>query len=77
MTTTSSASTDVQTHFREVAFPPVTAEQLASVGIDRSDLYWSATFRCWRFCGATAAASPYFTTGQILHELGLSPDPRA
>jgi len=39
----------MQTHFREVAFPPVTAEQLASVGIDRSDLYWSATFRCWRF----------------------------
>jgi len=25
----------------------------------------------------TAAASPYFTTGQLIHELGLTPDPRA
>jgi hypothetical protein len=67
----------MQTHFRNPAVPPVTAAQLHSVGVDRSDLYWSATFRCWRFCGATAAGSPYFTTGQILHELGLTPDPRA
>jgi hypothetical protein len=67
----------MKTHFREIAFPPVTAEQLASVGIDRSDLYWSGTFSCWRFCGETARNSPYATTGQILHELDLTPDPRA
>lgn len=65
------------THFRNIAFRPLSDEQCRSVDIDPSDLYWSATFRCWRFCGATAAASPYFTTGQIIHELGLTPDPRA
>ena len=65
------------THFRNIAFRPLSDEQCRSAGIDPSDLYWSATFRCWRFCGATAAASPYFTTGQIIHELGLTPDPRA
>lgn len=67
----------MKTHFRDVFFPPVTAEQLASVGINRSDLYWSATFRCWRFCGDLAVKHPYATTGQILTLLGLTPDPRA
>lgn len=63
--------------FRNPSIPPVTAEQLRSVGIDPSDLYWSADFRCWRLSGPVALASPYFTTGQILHELGLTPNPAA
>lgn len=67
----------MKTHFRDPAVPPVTAAQLRAVGIDPSDLYWSGDFCCWRLSGPVALASPYFTTGQILHELGLSPDPRA
>jgi hypothetical protein len=67
----------MQTHFRNPATPPVSPDQLRSVGVDPTDLYWSGTFRSWRFAGATASRSPYFSTGQILHELGLTPDPRA
>lgn len=67
----------MQTHFRNPAIPPVTAEQLRSVGVDPSDLYWSGDFRTWRLSGPVALASPYFTTGQILHELGLTPNPLA
>ncbi len=67
----------MKTHFRDPATPPVTPAQLLSVGVDPTDLYWSGTFHSWRFAGATANRSPYFSTGQILHELGLSPDPRA
>jgi len=67
----------MQTHFRNPATPPVSPDQLRSVGVDPTDLYWSGTFCSWRFAGATASRSPYFSTGQILHELGLTPDPRA
>ncbi|MFZ9656967.1 MAG: hypothetical protein ACO29V_15030 [Limnohabitans sp.] len=67
----------MKTHFHDPAIAPVTPEQLRSVGVDPTDLYWSGTFRSWRFAGATASRSPYFSTGQILHELGLTPDPRA
>ena len=67
----------MQTHFRNRFIPPVTADQLRSVGVDPSDLYWSADFSSWRISGPTAVASPYFTTGQILHELGLTPNPAA
>ncbi len=67
----------IPTHFRCIAFRPLSDEQLQSVGIDPSDLYWSATFSCWRFCGETSRNTPYFTTGQIIHELGLTPDPRS
>ena len=67
----------MKTHFREIAFPPVTPEQLRSVGVDPTDLYWSGTFHCWRFAGETCRRSPYFTTGQMLHELGLTPHPDA
>jgi hypothetical protein len=77
MTTTSSASIDMQTHFRDPATPPVSPEQLRSVGVDPTDLYWSGTFRSWRLSGPIATRSPYFTTGQILHELGLTPHPDA
>lgn len=75
--TTSSAFSDMKTHFHEIAFPPVTPEQLRSVGVDPKDLYWSATFRSWRFCGPLAAAYPYATTGATIARLGLTPDPRA
>jgi len=67
----------MQTHFNNVFQPPVTPEQLRSVGVDPTDLYWSGTFRSWRFAGETASRSPYFSTGQILHELGLTPHPDA
>lgn len=67
----------MQTHFRNRSIPPVTAEQLRSVGVDPSDLYWSGDFRSWRISGPVAVRSPYFTTGQILHELGLTPNPEA
>lgn len=67
----------MKTHFREIAFKPVTAEQLRSVGVDPKDLYWSGTFRCWRFCGDLAVKHPYATTGATLARLGLTPDPRA
>lgn len=67
----------MKTHFREIAFKPVTAEQLRSVGVDPKDLYWSATFRSWCFCGSLAAAYPYATTGAILARLGLTPHPDA
>ena len=67
----------MKTHFHDPAIAPVTPEQLRSVGVDPADLYWSGTFRSWRFSGAIASYSPYFTTGQILQELGLTPDPRA
>jgi hypothetical protein len=67
----------MKTHFRNPAFAPVTPDQLRSVGVDPTDLYWSDTFRSWCFAGVTASRSPYFSTGQILHELGLTPDPRA
>lgn len=64
----------MQTHFRDPAVPPVTADQLRTAGVDPTDLYWSGTFNCWRFAGEIAIRSPYFSTGQILHELGLTPN---
>ena len=67
----------MKTHFSNVAQPPVTPEQLRSVGVDPRDLYWSGTFRSWRFAGEIAVQNPYATTGAILTELGLTPDPRA
>lgn len=67
----------MQTHFRNPSIPPVSADQLRAAGVDPSDLYWSADFRSWRISGPTAVASPYCTTGQILHELGLTPNPAA
>lgn len=63
--------------FRNPYIPPVTAEQLRSVGIDPSDLYWSADFRCWRFSGELAVRFPYRPAEQILIKLGLVPNPDA
>jgi hypothetical protein len=77
MTTTSSASFDMKTHFSNRAVPPVTAEQLRSVGVDPSDLWWSPTFNTWAFAGDLVVRFPYSSTGHILTELGLTPDPRA
>jgi len=67
----------MKTHFRNYSVPPVTAEQLRSVGVDPSDLYWSPTFNSWCLCGPVIVALPYHTTGQLLHELGLTPNPEA
>jgi len=67
----------MKTHFSNRAVPPVTAEQLRSVGVNPSDLWWSPTFHSWMFCGPLAAQNPYATTGATLAALGLTPDPRA
>ncbi|NBT76630.1 MAG: hypothetical protein EBT15_11840 [Betaproteobacteria bacterium] len=67
----------MKTHFSNRAVPPVTAEQLRSVGVDPSDLWWSPTFHSWMFCGPLAAQNPYATTGATLAKLGLTPNPDA
>lgn len=67
----------MQTHFSNPRIAPVTAEQLQSVGIDPTELWFSPTFRSWVFCGATCQRFPYRTTGGILASLGLTPDPEA
>jgi hypothetical protein len=67
----------MQTHFNNVFQPPVTPEQLRSVGVDPTHLYWSPTFHSWMFCGPLAAQYPYATTGATLARLGLTPHPNA
>jgi len=67
----------MKTHFSNRAVHPVTADQLRSVGVCPSDLWWSPTFRCWVFCGPLAVQYPYATTGAILARLGLAPHPDA
>ena len=65
------------TNFRNHYVRPVTAEQLEAVGVDPTDLYWSGTFCCWRFAGATCQRFPYKSTGAILEALGLTAHPDA
>ena len=67
----------MKTHYRDPYHPPVTAAQLTGTGVDPSDLYWSGTFRSWRFAGATCQRFPYQTTGAILAALQLTPNPEA
>jgi hypothetical protein len=64
-----------KTHFRNRQIPPVTAQQLRSVGKDPDCLYWSPDFCCWRLSGDWIR--PYATTGRLLAELGLSINPEA
>ena len=64
--------------FSNRAVPPVTADQLRSVGVDPSDLWWSPTFNTWVFCGETCRRCNQgrvipMSTGQILSFLGLTP----
>jgi len=61
--------------FRDPYRPPVTPQQLQAAGVDPSDFYWSATFRCWRFAGELSQRYPYKTTGGILQALGVTVDP--
>jgi hypothetical protein len=63
----------MQTHYKDQAQPPATAAQLAAAGVDPSDLYWSGTFRSWRFAGATCQRFPHQTTGAILAALQITP----
>jgi hypothetical protein len=67
----------MKTHFKNHAIPPVTAEQLQSVGVDPSDMWFSPTFQTWVFSGLTIQRFPYQTTGAILAELRLTPNPEA
>ena len=67
----------MKTHFHNFSIPPVTAEQLRSVGVDPSYLYWSPTFNSWCLSGPVIVANPYHTTGALLHKLGLTPNPEA
>ena len=67
----------MKTHFTNRSIPPVTADQLRSVGVNPSDLWWSPTFQSWGFCGATCVRHPYGTTGAIIAALGLTPNPEA
>ena len=67
----------MQTHFTNRAVPPVTADQLRSVGVDPDQLWWSPTFRSWVFCGPIVVAHPYSSTGMIIYALGLTPNPAA
>jgi hypothetical protein len=67
----------VKTHFNNYATPPVTAEQLAAIGVNPDDLWFSPTFRTWVFCGDTCRRFPFATTGGILQKLGLTPNPDA
>jgi hypothetical protein len=61
------------TNFRKRNCPPATAEQLIAAGIDPTDLFWSADFNCWRFCGPLSIKFPYSTTGAILEKLNIEP----
>lgn len=67
----------MKTHFKNQAIPPVTAAELESVGVAPTDLWFSPTFRSWVFAGRTCLRFPYHTTGAILAELGLTPNPEA
>lgn len=70
--------TEMKTHFNNRSIPPVTAEQLQSVGVDPSDLWFSPTFLTWVFGGRTGCLLyPYKTTGYIIQALGLTPNPEA
>lgn len=66
----------MKTHFNNRAIPPVTAEQLRSVGVNPTDLWWSPTFRTWVFAGATCVRYPY-STGGVLAALNLTANPEA
>ena len=63
----------MKTHFRNFQIPPVTAEELVSVGVNPKDLWFSHTFMSWQFCGETCVRYPYHTTGAIIAALGLAP----
>ena len=64
----------MKTHFRNRQIPPVTAQELVSVGVNPEDLWFSPTFNCWVFSGATCANYPHLmTTGAIIRALGLAP----
>jgi len=65
----------MRTHFNNPRIAPVTAQQLQSVGIDPTDLWFSYPFRIWVFSGATRRRFRYSTTGGILASLGLTPNP--
>lgn len=65
----------MKTHFNNRSIPPVTAEQLRSVGKDPDCLYWSPTFHSW--CLSGDWIRPYATTGLQLSELGLAINPEA
>lgn len=67
----------MKTHFNNRSIPPVTAEQLQSVGVDPADLWFSPTFRTWCFGGRTGLFHAYKTTGHIIQALGLTPNPEA
>lgn len=77
MTTTYSAFIDMKTHFNKRDIPPVSADQLRSVGIKPDDLWWSPTFHSWVFSGPLVQLHPYSSTGMIIHILGLTPNPDA
>ena len=63
--------------FRNRSIPPVTADQLQSVGIDSADLWFSPTFHQWVFAGQLAIQFPYSSTGHKLACLGLIVNPEA
>lgn len=60
--------------FRNPYIKPATDEQLRSVGVDPSDLWWSPTFHSWVFSGDLAVRFPYSSTERILTEIGLTPN---
>lgn len=65
----------MKTHFTNRAIPPVTPQQLKTVGKDPECLYWSPTFHCWSLSGDWIR--PYATVGRLLTELGLQINPEA
>lgn len=67
----------MKTHFNNRSIPPVTAEQLQSVGVNPADLWFSPTFLTWCFGGRTGLIYAYKTTGAIIQALGLTPNPEA
>lgn len=67
----------MKTHFNNRSIPPLTAEQLQSVGLDPDDLWWSPTFQTWVFAGPIVLQYPYTTTGDLICKLGLTPNPQA
>lgn len=64
-------------NFTNPTVPPLTPEQLRSVGIHPDNLWFSPTFLCWQFAGLIAVQHPYKTTGQIIKLFGLTPNPDA
>ena len=67
----------MKTHFRNRQVPPVTCAQLVSVSVSPDDLFWSPTFHSWVFCGPLIIEFPYSTTGALLAQLNLTPNPEA